>query len=372
MKIHRWLGAIFILAVVILGLGFIKFGQIQAAIAFAESFPEPSAAVKTDIAKATSYTKMTKVIGQVRATQSLVVSNEYPGSITYVGFAPGDVVKKDQVLLRINDSVEQADLAAAKAQLVLAKKSYKRMAKLLENDRISQDEVDRAQAQVQITKAQVDNLSSIIDKKRITAPFDGKVDLSNYQVGQFLDANSQITSLIGIEKEIWIDFSIPQTLPQLAIGEQVSVALTSAGKQAQTQLAKVIAKHSSVDAASRQQGYRAIIDNQDGQFIHNQMINVYIPIIAQNAVLVPSNAITRSHFGEFVYQLEKDETGNFRAKPIKVTLGDKIHDKQVVVSGLFGGEFIATEGAFKLYEGILVYPDMAGGGAPSATAVGGH
>jgi membrane fusion protein (multidrug efflux system) len=38
-----------------------------------------------------------------------------------------------------------------------------------------------------------------------------------------------------------------------------------------------------------------------------------------------------------------------------VTLGEKLGDQQVVLSGLNGGEFIAGEGAFKLREGILVY-----------------
>lgn len=45
-------------------------------------------------------------------------------------------------------------------------------------------------------------------------------------------------------------------------------------------------------------------------------------------------------------------------KPVKVTLGDKIHDQQLVLTGLSGGEFIAAEGAFKLQENLLVYTDQ--------------
>ena len=43
------------------------------------------------------------------------------------------------------------------------------------------------------------------------------------------------------------------------------------------------------------------------------------------------------------------------ANPVKVTVGERIKDNQVILQGLTGGEFIATEGAFKLSEGLLVY-----------------
>jgi membrane fusion protein (multidrug efflux system) len=75
----------------------------------------------------------------------------------------------------------------------------------------------------------------------------------------------------------------------------------------------------------------------------------------QQVVVVPTNAIKRNHFGEFVYRLEKDEQQNWRAKAIKVELGERVEDQQIILSGLDVGEFIATEGAFKLQENLLVY-----------------
>ena len=88
------------------------------------------------------------------------------------------------------------------------------------------------------------------------------------------------------------------------------------------------------------------------------MVSVYVPVETIAAVAVPTNAITRNHFGNFVYALEKDEQQNWRAKPVQVTLGDKVQDQQIVLSGLNGGEFIASEGAFKLKENLLVYTEQ--------------
>lgn len=354
MNIKRWLTAILIVVAVIGGLGLIKFNQIQAAIAFAATFPEPSATVKSTYVESVDHMRTIKVVGQLQAPRIMTISNEYAGPITEVGFKPGDVVEANQLLLQQDTSLERANLAAAKARHKLAVSTYERMEKLLSQDRISRDEVDRAEADVTIAEAEIANLSSVIDKKTIRAPFPGRVGLTQFQVGQLLDANSQITDLVGLDPTIWVDFSVPQTLPQLAIGDVVEVTVARLG----TFKATVIAKNPSVDVNSRQQSYRAELSNQAGDLSHNQMASVLVPLARQQAVVVPTNAITRSHFGDFVYGLEKDEAGNWRASAIEVELGEKIQDQQMVLSGLNGGEFIASEGAFKLRDNILVYTQL--------------
>ena len=358
MKIKRWLSAIIIVFVVIAGLGFVKFSQIQAMIAFAESFPEPSASVKSTYAKPFEHTRTAKVVGQISAPSHLTVSNEYPGSITKIGFKPGDIVERGQLLIKLDTRVEEANLSAAKARLKLATSTHNRVKKLLAQKRISQDEVDKAQADVSIAKAEVANLSTIIDKKTITTPFAGRIGLTQYQVGQLLDANSQITTLIGLDKSIWVNFSVPQTLPRLAIGNKVSVTVSSEQSPEARLQANIIAIAPNLDMNSRQQTYRAELNNESGQLHHNQMVSVYVPVETIAAVAVPTNAITRNHFGNFVYALERDEQQNWRAKPVQVTLGDKVQDQQIILSGLNGGEFIASEGAFNLKENLLVYTEQ--------------
>jgi len=355
MNLKRWLVAISLFIVIVAALGTVKFGQIQQAIAFAESFPEPSATVKSTIVEAKSYTQTTKVIGQVQAIKHITISNEYGGKIVEVGFQPGDIVENNQILLRIDDSVEQASLIAANARLKLAKLTYKRHEKLLKQNRISRDEVDRAEAEVSIAKSEVDNLQSILDKKVIRAPFAGRVGLEQFEEGELIGVNSLITSLVGIDQNIRVSFSIPQSLPQLKVGDEVTVSSAEKSHLTQEKTAIVIAKQPSLDINSRQQSYLALVDNSDNVLSHNQIVAVYAPTKSMQVVVVPTNSITRDHFGDYVQQLVKDDNNNFRAKPIKVELGDKVNNNQIVLSGLEGGELIASEGAFKLAEGLLVY-----------------
>lgn len=355
MNIKRWILSIFIIVIIISTLGFIKFNQIQAAIAFGESFPEPSAAVKSSFVEQRNYSETSKVIGQLQAKRAIDIHNEYPGLIVKVHFQPGDFVEKNHVLFELDTRIEQANLLAEQAKLTLAESTFSRLSKLLVQKRVSPDQVDQAHADVAIAKAQIANLNAIIDKKIIRAPFSGMLGLTNYQSGQFLNVNTLLTSLIAQDEKIWVDFKLPQTLPQLAVGDNVSVNLI-AGNQRIT--ATIIAKNSAIDIAARQLAYRAELDNSQLQLHHNQMVSVEVSTPSIPMFAVPTNAIARNQLGAFVFSLDQDDSNNWRARSIQVELGARQGDMQLITNGLAGDEFIATEGAFKLKDQLLVYTQV--------------
>lgn len=362
MNIKRWLVSIALIFVVIASLGFVKFQQIQAAIAFGESFPEPSGSVKSEVVTTQPVTNKYEVVGEAKATKSLMLTTEFAGPITFLGYEPGDNVKAGQVLLRQDTSIDEANLKAAQARHKLAKAQYSRQATLLNQKRTSQNDVDIAEADMSIAAAEIERLSSVIAKKTIIAPFDGTVGLDDYQVGQLLDVNTTVTRLIGNSDEIWIDFSLPQTAIQPDIGNSITVS--TIGQNSRQFQAYIIARNPQINETSRQVSYRASLDNEDRQITPNQMVNIVVEGKKVNTVLVPINAIYRDHTGSYVYLLKQDEQNNWRAHAVAVTLGKRMNNKQVVLSGLSGNEFIATEGAFKLSEGLLVYtqaPDKSRG-----------
>ena len=364
MNILRWLSAILIVVVVVVTLGFVKYNQVMAAIAFGESFPEPSATVNTIVTEVNEYEEQIRVTGQIVAPQTLMVSTELSGKIAKIGFQPGGKVKAGQLLIGQDISQEKAQLEAAKARVELATKTLSRYENLYSQNRISLDQVDQARTDLRVSKADVDNLSASIEKKTIYAPFAGSVGLEQHQVGQLLSAGEEITYLVGNSEFIWLDFQLPQTQHQLTIGESVMVKVIGGSVNSQTIEAQVIARNAALTANSRHVQYRAQLDNSQGQFSHNQVVTVSVPQRVANAVLVPNSAVTRNQNGEYVYLLEQDEQEQYRAKPIKVTLGKRKGDSQLITSGLSGGEFIATQGSFKLREGLLVYPkqpEVAGG-----------
>lgn len=354
MKLSRWFAAIFIIVITISSLGFAKFQQIQAAIAMAESFPEPSAAVNSFTTKARDYSASYTTTGQATATEVITVQNELQGIISKVNYLPGKRVKKGQLLLSLNTVEEETQLEAAKANLTLAKNNFSRAKKLLNKKRISQQEYDSSKAQLLVTTANVANLKAIISKKQIIAPFDSFAGLESFQLGQFLPMNSKITTLVGVNKTVWIDFQVAQTQSKLQLGDTIQVSAISSSNNKEYQ-ATIIAKNSQIKAKSRHMTYRAELINGRNWLEHNEIVNIRILSPSSPHILVPSSAVSRDHRGNYLYALVQDENQQYRAKKISVELGDRVADEQIITAGIDEGILIATEGAFKLREGLLVY-----------------
>jgi membrane fusion protein (multidrug efflux system) len=76
------------------------------------------------------------------------------------------------------------------------------------------------------------------------------------------------------------------------------------------QQAEIIARNAEVDGLSRQIGYRAAMNNNKGLLSHHQMVTLLVNKQSEQVIKVPTNAITRSHLGNFVYKLEQDNQQN--------------------------------------------------------------
>ncbi len=353
MKIRQWIVTITILAAVISSLYVYKSSLQQAASAQGANIPEPSATVNAAKVTYVNYQKTLKVSGEVQAFKSLTLNNEFAGQITRLNATSGSFVKKGQVLVEIDHRDEDARLIAAKAQLTLTEQTHTRYLKLKKNNEISEELVDQAKAAVEIAKSDIAILTTAIAKKKLQAPFDAKVGIHNLEIGQYLDSNSEVLTLIGINEYTWIDFYLPQVYRELSIGSVVKI---SPMNQAESFDAKIVAIDPQLARQSRSLKYRAQVKSSVLALKPNTLVSVYSPI-AENVSLIsiPDVAITRDPLGSYVYILESEGEGAYRAKQVKVTLGDRNADYVMVLSGLEEGEFIATKGAFKLFPQMKVY-----------------
>jgi membrane fusion protein (multidrug efflux system) len=353
--VTRWLIVITTCLVVAAGLGYYKYRQIQAGMAFAAAFPERVEAVEVFIAREEIWQPTTSVTAEVVAIQSIELSNELAGSIVEVGFAPGARVNKGQVLLRLDISEELAQIAAARAEAEIARLDLARNQKLITSGAAAQDARDRAKARSDAAVAAVNRVQAVIAKKTLRAPFDATTGLHELEVGQYLDEASVISRLIGINDRIWIDFTLPQQQAQLANGQRISATIVEA---AQIFAAEIIARDAFVNEMSRNVRFRAIADNQELGLYAGTLVSVEVPVgESRIAVLVPVTAVRWSSFGSNVFVLRPAEEGApapERAEKRTVQLGPQRGEFVVITAGVRPGERIAADGAFKLREGMLV------------------
>jgi len=353
MNITKWLLVIIILAATVFGLHSYKTSLQQAANAQAASMPEPAATVTAIKVGSIDYQKHIKVSGEVQAFKFLMLNNELAGEITRLNAASGSVVKKGQVLLVLDHRDEDARLMAAKASLMLEQQTLERNIELHKNRTISEEQVDQARAAVQIAQANINVIITAIDKKTLTAPFTARVGIHTLEVGQYLDKNSQVLKLVGINDFTWVDFSLPQLYQELELSSTVQITPMN---QASDFEATIIAVDPQLSRASRHLKYRAQISAQTLQLKPNTLVSVTVPIENSSTLAsVPDLAIKRDALGDYVFTLEPDTDGSYRAKLVPVELGQRQGEHVMILSGIETGQLIANMGSFKLFPGMKVY-----------------
>jgi membrane fusion protein (multidrug efflux system) len=361
MHFWRWVWTFLFCLIVVSVLGFVKFNQIKAAIAFGESFPEPSETVQSIVTEQSQWQPNLSVMGEVVATRSLDLRNELAGVVTKVGFVSGGNVAKGSLLLQFDVENEEAQLAALTAQVSIAQLEVNRFSELLKSNASSRDQLDRAKAQLAVAEANVRALQSTITKKTLLAPFDAMVGLHQLEVGSYLSANTLITRLVSVSDAVWLDFLIPQEHANLAKGDVVQVYSDSLLNDVFT--AKVIALSQEIDIASRNLRARALWLNPPKQIKPGALIEVKLSIGNNlNIVRIPSVAVRYDAFGTYVFILNKDKNGDWRASRQGIDVETKDNKTAIVTSGLAIDQTIASIGSSKLREGILVNVASSGEG----------
>ena len=124
----------------------------------------------------------------------------------------------------------------------------------------------------------------------------------------------------------------------------------------ETLQASVTAVNQQIASTSRSVLVRATLDNSQAKFKPGTIVNVLFPIDDYKKVYpIANEALRFDTFGSYVFKLEKDNKGDWRAKRQAVSVASRELDQAMVTSGIESGDVIATVGAAKLTEGLLVY-----------------
>jgi membrane fusion protein, multidrug efflux system len=346
-----------VMVTIIAALGFVKFRQIQTAMAQNASFQPPPEAVTTIVAEQDEWPATLSAIGTMAAVQGVTVSADLPGIVDRIGFDSGRSVQKGEVLAELDTRQERAQLAAIEAQRDLARLNYNRMKGLLGDRVISQAEFDRAVAEQQQTDAQVGEIRATIERKTIRAPFSGILGIRQANLGQYLAAGDPVVPLQSLHP-IYVNFGVPQQdVGRIRVGRVVRItARDIAGAEFN---GRVTALDSIVDQATRNVQVQATLANPEGQLRPGMFVQTELALgSSQSVFALPASAISYAPFGDSVYIVTdlKGENGQtYRGvRQQFVKLGGARGDQVAVLSGIKAGDEIVTSGVFKLRNGAAV------------------
>jgi membrane fusion protein, multidrug efflux system len=360
-KTKIWILAIVGLLAVVGALVGIKAGQIGAMIQAGKSFQIPPESVATAQVEASEWEGSQPAIGSLVAVRGVTLSAEFSGTVRAITFDSGAAVRKGDVLVRLDTSIEEAQLEAALADATLARLSLDRAKQLRAEGSNTPADIDAAVARARQTEATVASLKATIDKKTIRAPFDGRISIRQVELGQVIGPGNPIASLVTVSP-IHADFWLPQqALVTLALGQKVQVRTDS--YPGATWEGKITTVSPEVDPATRNVKVRATLPNADAKLKPGMYVNVEVLSARKRPVLlIPATAVLYAPYGDSVYALEKKTDGGKEATVAKqkfVRLGERRGDYVAVTEGLAPGETVVSAGAFKLRNGMAVVVNNA-------------
>jgi membrane fusion protein (multidrug efflux system) len=344
--------------VIVAVLGFVKFKQIQTAIAEGAAFQPAPEAITTIVASQEQWPTTLNAIGTMAAVQGVSVSADLPGTVERILFESGQAVQAGEMLAVLDTRQERAQAAAIEAQRELARLTFERMQGLLNERVISQAEFDRATAEFRETDARVGEVQAVIERKTIRAPFSGVLGLRQVNLGQYLAGGDQLVTLQSLNP-IYVNFGVPQqSAGNIPVGRVVRIRENDqdAGRE---WVGRVSAVDSRVDEATRNIQIQATLANPEGRLRPGMFVQAEVVLGPSKAlVALPASAISYAPFGDSVFVVSdmKDAEGrSYRGvRQQFVKLGPARGDQISVVAGIKPGEEVVTSGVFKLRNGAAV------------------
>ncbi|MHB1545200.1 MAG: efflux RND transporter periplasmic adaptor subunit [bacterium] len=314
----------------------------------------PPASVSVAVSKIGDWQPYIHTIGNVTAINSVNVTTQVAGQVKGIYFKSGEFVKKNQVLVKLDDSLQLAQLRQYKSQLIINKFNYLQYKKAYKKNAVSKASYIQMLSALKQNEALISQTEVVINHMTVKAPFSGIVGIRNsssVNLGQYIQPGTNIIPLYSVNP-IYIDFTMPQNdIHSLKINQKVRVELDSYHKVFTGRIKTISID---VNTVSRNITVRVIINNDDmilrpGMFVTGR---VFLPLI-HNVVTVPATAVTYNPYGDFLYVVVK-KNGQYIVNTDYVTVGPQRKDTVVILKGLKAGVTVVTAGQVKLRNGAPV------------------
>ncbi len=344
-----------------------------------------AAGVLVDVVDEREISDTQTVIGQLVATRRAAVATRIAGVIEGVSFNVGDRVRKGQVLVTLDKSriaierraaeaavgVARAGIQIAEAKLKLAEQAFQRQAALRKSTAFSRSRYDdlkqtavqsrseraRAEAQLQTARSSLDRTEYELLHAVIKAPFDGIIIARQAQPGQYMNQGGTVATLLDISN-LEVEADVPSEIANgLSIGTTVS-AVFGGGSRHKVSV-RTIVPVQNVSTRTRPVRFVAKLNKLSGSHIAiGSTVSLNMPVSApRTAVSVPKDALLQGRGGWIVYVVVDN-----KAQPRPVELGQSVHDRIEIKSGLKAGDVVVVRGNERLRPGQLVKPRQVGAG----------
>ncbi len=339
--------------------------------------PTPVTLAEVETQKLVEWEEFT---GRVEAADTVELRPRVSGYIVKVHFEAGATVEKDAILFTVDQSLFQASLRAAKAEVdrteaaaAMAKREHDRVNQLLAARAIAPEQAESREsahlqslAAVEAAKAALQSAEIEMEHTEVRAPIAGRISRAIVTEGNYVAAGSTLlTTIVSVDPvHVYTDIDENSLLRLLALRRDGGLLLNGEGHvPVEVQLADetgfphkgfIESFDNRLDASTGSMVLRCELPNPDGRLTPGLFTRVRLPMTAEyDALLVAEESILTDQASKYVIGVSPDSTTVF--KPIAI--GPSYDGKRIVRSGLAAGEKVVVNGMARLPQpGMPVQP----------------
>ncbi|MGL6022720.1 MAG: efflux RND transporter periplasmic adaptor subunit [Chitinophagaceae bacterium] len=288
-------------------------------------------------------------VGTFLANETIDMMPQTAGNVVKIYFKEGDMVKKDSLLVQIDDDVLQAQIIGAKATYENAKINYERYQNIADKSGISQSQLDQYYLNLQTAKSQYLQLEKQINNCKIIAPFSGFISDKSIDAGAYVNSSITIAKLTNISK-LQLQISVPENeISYFYKGQKMKIVINSLNNLT---LEATVDYVSAVADDTHNFTVKLLINNSQYKIKVGMYANVYLDkTFPKTGFILKRSALLGSVIQPQVYVVNPTDN---RVNLINVELGQYNADNIEVIDGLKEGDLVVTNGQINLEEGIKV------------------
>jgi membrane fusion protein, multidrug efflux system len=303
-------------------------------------------------------------VGEVQPIKRVDVRARVDGVIEERPFTEGALVKRGQVLYRLERVRYEAVYRSASARLANAKRLVERLEPLMARNAVAQQDVDNARTELEAAQAVYDEARKDRDDAVVRAEIDGRIGRTQLEVGARVTGPADLLTTIEQVTPVYVTFR-PSAQDQqewrrdgrsralIQPGSPLAVQVVLPDSTVLPQRGRLDYVSPSVDPGTGTLEMRASFDNRDRALVAGQYVRVRLHGFERDSALaVPRRAVQQSLDKQFVLVVGKGDTVAAR----DIETGTWSGDWWIVERGVQAGERVVVDGAQKAAPGQPVRP----------------
>jgi len=285
---------------------------------------------------------------QIDPYEEVWVKAEVPGQVIEVFVKEGQMVKKGQVLMKLDDRDYRTRLARIEANYKLAKLNYERTKTLVKKKIAATTKLDEIEAQLKDLTAQRNEATVALSRTSITTPLSSLLNDISAKMGDYMGVGDPVAQILEIDT-VKVTVGVPESdVAAIFDLNEADIIIEALGKR-RVKGDKIFLSRKP-RTLSRLFDLELSVPNPDGHILPGMFARVeLVKHVYENAVALPLYAIITQEDERFVY-IEKEG----RVEKRRVTLGTLIGWEVHITSGLKAGEKVVVVGHRLLDDGQAV------------------